>query len=207
MAEGAAPSTPLAGTHLAYVATDGVWHIINPAGSDRALMTTDATPTIADGAIVNADLANMAEATVKGRAAGAGTGVPVDLTAAQLVTMLESEVASLLPAEADWQNLPLDATYTAAATAISGHPFPVLQYCSLGGMVMLRGGIKNLTPGGFITFGTLPEGFRPEYDGAYLTVRKATSFAPSFLVISSAGVLSSVSTTDHFLDGICFVPA
>jgi len=31
----------------------------------------------------NADLANMAQATIKGRAAGAGTGVPVDLTAEQ----------------------------------------------------------------------------------------------------------------------------
>lgn len=36
----------------------------------------------------NADLANMAQATIKGRAAGAGTGVPVDLTAAEVNTII-----------------------------------------------------------------------------------------------------------------------
>lgn len=41
-----------------------------------------------DGSITSAKLADMAEATVKGRAAAAGTGVPVDLTASQVKTML-----------------------------------------------------------------------------------------------------------------------
>ncbi len=40
--------------------------------------------TIATAAVTNAKLANMPQATVKGRASGAGTGVPVDLTATQL---------------------------------------------------------------------------------------------------------------------------
>ncbi len=40
------------------------------------------------GTVVNAQLANMAQSTVKGRAAAAGTGVPVDLTVAQLFTIL-----------------------------------------------------------------------------------------------------------------------
>lgn len=43
---------------------------------------------IQDGTIVKADLENMAAATVIGRAAGAGTGVPVDLSAAQLATIV-----------------------------------------------------------------------------------------------------------------------
>jgi hypothetical protein len=42
------------------------------------------------GAVANANLANMAQATVKGRAAGAGTGAPVDLTAAQLSAVLST---------------------------------------------------------------------------------------------------------------------
>lgn len=45
---------------------------------------------IADGAVTNAKLADMVAATVKGRAAGAVTGVPIDLTAAQLSTILDS---------------------------------------------------------------------------------------------------------------------
>lgn len=41
-----------------------------------------------DGAINNAKLASMAEARIKGRAAGSGTGVPIDLTATQATAIL-----------------------------------------------------------------------------------------------------------------------
>jgi hypothetical protein len=45
-------------------------------------------PKIVDANVTNAKLATMAEATIKGRAAGAGTGVPQDLTAAQVTALL-----------------------------------------------------------------------------------------------------------------------
>lgn len=55
---------------------------------------TDATPSItADvktGSIANSYLANMTQATIKGRADGAGTGAPVDLTASQLLTIVKT---------------------------------------------------------------------------------------------------------------------
>lgn len=51
------------------------------------LINLDA-PTLANDSITNALLANMAQATIKGRAAGAGTGDPTDLTAAQVKTIL-----------------------------------------------------------------------------------------------------------------------
>lgn len=44
--------------------------------------------TILAGSVTNAMLANMAQSTIKGRTAGAGTGVPVDLTVAQVKTIL-----------------------------------------------------------------------------------------------------------------------
>lgn len=46
------------------------------------------TTHIADNAIDNAKLDDMAQATIKGRASGAGTGDPEDLTAAQARTIL-----------------------------------------------------------------------------------------------------------------------
>lgn len=41
-------------------------------------------PTVPNDSITNPKLANMAQATIKGRAAGAGTGDPTDLTATQV---------------------------------------------------------------------------------------------------------------------------
>lgn len=46
------------------------------------------TPQIADGNITNVKLATMADGTIKGRAAGAGAGVPQDLTLAQMQAIL-----------------------------------------------------------------------------------------------------------------------
>jgi len=51
--------------------------------------------------VANASLANMAQATVKGRAAGAGTGVPQDLTQTQLTALINlatSILAGAVPA-------------------------------------------------------------------------------------------------------------
>lgn len=48
------------------------------------------TVIIKNDAVTNAKLANMVEATIKGRAAGAGAGDPTDLTAAQVATILSS---------------------------------------------------------------------------------------------------------------------
>jgi len=61
----------------------------------RAALTGDVTAsagnnstTIANDAVTNAKLANMAQATIKGRQAGAGTGDPEDLTASQARTAM-----------------------------------------------------------------------------------------------------------------------
>ena len=60
---------------------------ISDAGA-LASKDTVATADIADDAVTNAKLANMSAATFKGRAAGAGTGDPSDLTATQAKTAL-----------------------------------------------------------------------------------------------------------------------
>lgn len=43
---------------------------------------------VPDNSVANEDLATMAQSTIKGRAAGAGTGSPQDLTATQVRTLL-----------------------------------------------------------------------------------------------------------------------
>lgn len=65
----------------------------------RAALTGDVTAsansnatTIANDAVTNAKAANMAQDTIKGRASGAGTGDPTDLTATQVVDILETTI-------------------------------------------------------------------------------------------------------------------
>lgn len=52
---------------------------------------------VKDAGITNAKLANMVEKTVKGRAAAAGTGAPTDLTADQIIAILNTAAASFSP--------------------------------------------------------------------------------------------------------------
>src|SRR4030067_801827 len=73
-------------THLSIFCADG------PTGSvvltPGRMLEGVATTVIADNAVTNAKLADMAQSTIKGRAAGAGTGDPTDLTAAQVKTII-----------------------------------------------------------------------------------------------------------------------
>lgn len=57
-------------------------------GTSNYAARRDHVHAVADGSLANAKLANMAEATVKGRAAGAGTGAPQDLTAGQAAAII-----------------------------------------------------------------------------------------------------------------------
>lgn len=69
------------GTILAATAT------ITPAYNDS---TPSFTWNVNDDSIINAKLANMAAATIKGRAAGGGTGDPQDLSVAQIIGIIGS---------------------------------------------------------------------------------------------------------------------
>jgi hypothetical protein len=53
---------------------------------------TIATGGLASNAVTNAKLASMVQATIKGRAAAAGTGDPTDLTAAEVATIVNSSL-------------------------------------------------------------------------------------------------------------------
>ncbi len=66
-------------------------------GIQRSALTGDVTATagsnattIASSAVTNAKMANMVQATIKGRAATAGTGAPTDLTATEATAILNT---------------------------------------------------------------------------------------------------------------------
>lgn len=57
-------------------------------GGDVTAAQNSNTLTIGNDAVTNAKLNNMVQATIKGRASGAGTGDPQDLTASQAATII-----------------------------------------------------------------------------------------------------------------------
>lgn len=122
------------------------------ANIQRSALTGDVTAsagsnatTIANDAVSNAKLANMAEATIKGRASGAGTGDPTDLSATQATAILNAFVGDsgsggtkgLVPAPAAGdaaagKYLDADGTWTVPAGGGGGS---TLQYTQLGSQV------------------------------------------------------------------------
>lgn len=61
-------------------------------GAVTAVGPGSAVATIAAGAVTNTEAADMAQSTIKGRAVGAGTGDPTDLTATQATAILDAFV-------------------------------------------------------------------------------------------------------------------
>lgn len=58
-------------------------------------LSADRTIALADAGVTNAKLASMTQATIKGRATGAGTGAPTDLTGTQATAILDSFTSAL----------------------------------------------------------------------------------------------------------------
>jgi hypothetical protein len=73
----------------------GALATLNQVGSTQISDDAVTNAKLANDAVTNAKLANMAAATFKGRAAGAGTGDPTDLTAAQAKTALAISAADV----------------------------------------------------------------------------------------------------------------
>ncbi len=67
---------------------DGANAYSHPNHSGDVTSSGDGATTIANNAVTNAKAADMAQATLKGRASGAGTGDPTDLTPAQARSIL-----------------------------------------------------------------------------------------------------------------------
>lgn len=74
-------------TKLAGIAT-GANNYSHPNHTGEVTSSGDGATTIANNAVTNAKAADMAQSTIKGRAAAAGTGDPTDLSASQVRTLI-----------------------------------------------------------------------------------------------------------------------
>lgn len=114
--------------------------------------------TIDAGVVTNAKLANMAQSTIKGRAAGAGTGAPVDLTATQATAILDNLVGDsgaggtkgLAPAPAAGdaaasKYLKADATWAAVLPGLDLVVTPSTLTASVNDYSLGAGGIVRLS--------------------------------------------------------------
>lgn len=161
----------LDGYHASDLATAS--HTHGTSGITDGAITT---AKIATDAVDNARLANMAQATVKGRASSAGTGDPVDLTATEVRDIICTVDGSGSGLDADfldgmqaaafataahvhttaWQNLTLSGGCSAGAY---GTP----QYRKNGDIVEFRGWVQ-FASGTFGSVSTLPVGHTPATD-------------------------------------------
>lgn len=133
------------------ISVGGGLEFTGSAGIQRAALTGDVTATagsnattIANDAVTNAKLADMAEATFKMRAAGAGTGDPIDGTAAQAKTVLavaQADVSGLTTADSPQFtaiNLghPTDTTFTRVSAGVAAIE---------GSNILLASGLGSIT--------------------------------------------------------------
>jgi hypothetical protein len=87
-----------------------------PLVGDVTATVNSNTTTIAADAVTNTKLANMAQATIKGRASGAGTGDPTDLTGAQVATIVAPSITGRLLAVTVYTSGSGTHTYDASTT-------------------------------------------------------------------------------------------
>ena len=97
------------------------------AGTGITVNTDDVAITV--NGVVNTLLADMAEATIKGRAAGAGTGDPTDLTAAQVATIVNASLDhGLLLGLADDDHPQYALDTVVVKTLLEGHGIEIDDY-------------------------------------------------------------------------------
>lgn len=138
-------------------------------------VTLNITGDIANDAVTNAKLANMAQGTVKGRADGAGTGDPQDLTADQVSTILDAATDPFV------RESELETSIVDAGTA----DVKIIQ-ASGGGLPIA---LKGLTAGDGVVPSSVTGNIRLDLDfsAADRFWHGGTGGAPTEAVITAAG--------------------
>lgn len=157
---------------------DGANNYSHPNHSGDVTSSGDGATTIANNAVTNAKAADMAEATIKGRAAGAGTGDPTDLTAAQALTLLGLSTG----------------THNTNISGLTGTVNINITYRLFGGIVVLHvpdfSG-TNDDADALQTATVLPANLRPSSarQGPIIPIIRGSTNSTSSVTVSSAGQL------------------
>lgn len=230
LAESAAPTTPSSGYATIYADTSGDLHHLNDAGTNTKLSLaghTHATAGIDDAAVTNAKLANMAANTVKGRIT-ASTGVPEDLTAANLVTIITGADGSGSLLDADTLDTYHAADFAAAThthteitdsgwqtgtienTTIWDNTASTVKYRKIGKVVHIKGKVKRSLSGtssSSTPFVTLAEGYRPAEQEIFGVVHP-DRFVTMYVETTGAMYLNNLSTGEYgdtfYISGFSF---
>lgn len=114
---------------------------------------------IGAGAIASDKLADMAQATAKGRAAGAGTGVPGDLTATQLAAIVKTVGGALMGNVVSFTIDLSAANGTTAVTGVGFRPKLILFFGGSGQVAQWSAtDADSATAGAMATIGTFATG-------------------------------------------------
>lgn len=159
--------------------------------------------SLANDSVTNALLANMAQATIKGRASGAGTGDPTDLTATQATAILNAMVGDsgaggtkgLAPAPgagdaAAGKFLKADGTYAVPATGGAGGIGDVVgPSSSVASEFMLFDGTT-----GKLAKRATGTGFVKATSGVYSTEANPVAGLPFELVVACSDLTTALTT-------------
>jgi hypothetical protein len=111
-------------TDVGAAATSHGIHITDGDKGDITVGGSGTTLTIDNNAVTNSKLATVSEQTIKGRAAGTGTGNPTDLTGTQVAAILPTAAASVrgvvVPPNNTTQFLRADGTWVAPTATAAG---------------------------------------------------------------------------------------
>ncbi len=150
-----------------------------------------ATAGITDAAVTLAKMADLAQATVIGRAAAAGTGVPQALTGAQLLTIIGSlsgAVGAIYQYAGNPQaNLAAPAPYSVCVNTLTGNWFR-----KLGGGSTVYGWYHWQSIGA--------DGFGPDLMGFRLTESTTASVANGFIGMQTGAASVAAGSVNNFIN-------
>jgi hypothetical protein len=191
---------------------DSVWTELFDVSTLAVADGSITTVKIDDGAVTNAKLDDMSAGTIKGRADGAGTGAPTDLTGAQVRTILGSAsdtttgvVELATSAEVVTGTDTARAVTPAGVAAVAGWRLLASKTASSSATIDFTASDFDFSAGTYDEYMVEFSQVKPATDDVYLFLRIGTGAGPTYQVAGyqwasrAQGISSGVdhgSTTD-----------